>query len=327
MINAAIVGLGRWGQVLVESVQGRSDKIRFTAGVTRTPAKAADFGRKYGIPIGADFAACLRDRDIQAVVLATPHSQHAEQIVAAARAGKHVFCEKPFALSRRDAETALDAVAKAKVAVAIGHNRRFSPCIAALKRAIDGGEIGAPIQIEGNFSANLAPAAGAWRASRKESPAGGMTSLGIHTVDAFIHLFGRIAEIEARSKRIALPYDCDDSTMVLMEFANGRTGYLGTVAATASFHEVRAYGSKGWAAARDHDRYEIVFTDGKRDAKTWDGYSYPGMRTITDEIEAFGVAAAGGAPYPIPPEEILHGTAVLEAIIASAEARKPVKIA
>jgi predicted dehydrogenase len=327
MINAAIVGLGRWGQLLVESVQGKSDKIRFTAGVTRTPAKAAEFGQKHGIPIGTDLAACLRDRNVQAVVLATPHSQHAEQIVAVARAGKHVFCEKPFTLSRRDAEAALDAVSKAKVAVAIGHNRRFSPCNIELKRAVDAGELGTPIHIEGNFSANLAPAAGAWRASRNESPAGGMTSLGIHTVDAFVNLFGRIAQVEARSKRIALPYDCDDSTMVMVEFANGRTGYLGTVAATASLAEARVFGSKGWAAARDHDKYEINFVDGKRDVRTWEGYGYPGMRTITDEIEAFGVAAAGGKPFPIPPGEILHSTAVLEAIIASADTRKAVNVA
>jgi predicted dehydrogenase len=327
MIDAAIVGLGRWGQILVESVQARSGKIRFAAAVTRTPANAADFARKHGLPIGADYTAVLNDPRIQAVVLATPHSQHAEQIVAAARAGKHVFCEKPFALSRKDAETALAAVAKAKVAVGIGHNRRFAPNMAALKGAIDGGDLGTPIHIESNFSADLAGSAGAWRSSRAESPAGGMTSLGIHSLDAFVHLFGRIREVEARSKRLTLPFDCDDSTMVLVEFANGRTGYLGTVAATASFYETRAYGSKGWAAAREHDKYEIVRTDGKRDARTWDGYGYPGLKTIAAELEAFATAAGGGAPFPVPPDEILHVTAALEAIIASAETRRPVQVA
>src|SRR5690606_6355042 len=109
MINSAIVGLGRWGQGLVESVQGRSERIRFTRGVTRTPSKAEAFCAKNGIALGDDLAAALRDRKLDAVVLATPHTQHAEQIVAAARRRKHVFCEKPFTLTRKSAERALAA--------------------------------------------------------------------------------------------------------------------------------------------------------------------------------------------------------------------------
>jgi predicted dehydrogenase len=327
MINAAIVGLGRWGQLLVESVQGRSDKIRFNVGVTRTPAKAADFGKKHGIPIGGDYAAVLADKTIDAVVLATPHSQHAEQVIAAAGARKHVFCEKPFTLRRKDAETALAAAAKANVVVGIGHNRRFSPSHLELERTIAAGTLGKILHAEANFSAPMAGAGSNWRASRVESPAGGMTSLGIHYLDAFIHLFGKIAEVDVRSARLAMPYDIDDTTSMLIGFASGHTGYLATIAATASCTYVRAYGSKGWAEARDHDRFEIVMTDGKRDAKTWDGYAYPGVRTLAAELEAFATAVEGGAPYPVTPDEILHATVALEAIIASAEGRRPMKVA
>jgi predicted dehydrogenase len=114
---------------------------------------------------------------------------------------------------------------------------------------------------------------------------------------------------------------------MLMTFAGGNTGYLATIAATASCTYVRAFGAKGWAEARDHDRFEIVMADGKRDAKTWDGYAYPGAGTVAAELEAFAAAIGGGAPFPVTPEEILHGTAVLEAIIASTESRRPVKVA
>src|SRR5450631_2662810 len=103
MIRAAIVGLGIWGQNLVNSVQNKSNQIRFTAGATRTPAKAAEFAKKQGIAMADSYEHLLADPLVDAVVLATPHSQHCAQIVAAARAGKSVFTEKPFGLSKAEA--------------------------------------------------------------------------------------------------------------------------------------------------------------------------------------------------------------------------------
>src|SRR5258708_19934878 len=90
-VRAAIVGMGSWGENLVNSVQGKSDAIRFVAGATRTPARAEEFGRRHGISVQASFEAVLADPSIDAVVLATPHSIHTEQIVAAPRAGNHLF--------------------------------------------------------------------------------------------------------------------------------------------------------------------------------------------------------------------------------------------
>src|SRR5512146_1366298 len=99
MIRAAIVGMGLWGQNLVASVQGKSEFIRFVAGTTRTPAKAAEFAAKHGVRMAESYEQVLADREIDAVVLATPHSLHTAQIVAAAHAGKHVFVEKPLGLN------------------------------------------------------------------------------------------------------------------------------------------------------------------------------------------------------------------------------------
>src|SRR5215831_17621264 len=122
MLHAAIVGLGRWGQALVTAVQGKDAGITFTLGQTRSPAKAEEFCRSKGIRLVDDFDAVLADKTIGAVVLATPHSQHEDQIVRAARAGKHVFVEKPFALTRKSAIAALDAIAMAGVVCGIGYN-------------------------------------------------------------------------------------------------------------------------------------------------------------------------------------------------------------
>ena len=115
MIRAAIVGMGTWGQNLVSSVQGRSEVIRFVAGTTRTLAKAEGFASQQGIRLVESYGALLADPSIDAVVLATPHSLHAEQIAAAAASGKHVFCEKPLGLTRASCEQAVAACEKSHV--------------------------------------------------------------------------------------------------------------------------------------------------------------------------------------------------------------------
>ena len=317
MINAAIVGLGRWGQILVDSVQGTSDLIRFTRGVTRTPAKAAAFCDGHGIALGDDYEAALTDAEIDAIVLATPHTRHVDQIRAAAAAGKHVFCEKPFTLTAEDASAAIDTLAAANLKVGVGHNRRFSPNMRELKRVIEAGTLGDLVHIEGQFSANMAPAAGTWRDSRAESPAGGMTSLGIHLIDSYIYLMGRIADVQTLSKRVAIPYDIDDTTSVLMNFDAGPTGYLGTIAASASLWQVRVFGTQGWAEAVGHDRFECMMADGSTDRKEYPGYEYPGMATVKDELEAFARNVTGDAEPAVTPDEIVHGVAVMEAIFRS----------
>jgi predicted dehydrogenase len=211
MINAAIVGIGRWGQGLVGSVQGTSDQIRFTAGVTRTRSKAEDFCAANNIDLRGDYAQLLADDSIDAIVLATPHTQHEEQIIAAAGAGKHVFTEKPFTLSKASAERAVAAIREAGVTVALGHNRRFFKNTEAMKALVESGDLGTLLHIDGNQSSNMGMMAGAWRDSRSESPAGGMTSLGIHALDCMIHMGGRIAQIDTISTRRAIGYDIDES--------------------------------------------------------------------------------------------------------------------
>lgn len=319
MINAAIVGLGRWGRILVDSVQGDSELIRFGAGVTRTPAKAEEFCSGHGMTLGADYDAMLADPAIDAVVLATPHTEHFNQIMAAARAGKHVFCEKPFSMTRADAATALDALAAAGLKAGVGHNRRFAPNTKEIKRAIEAGELGEMVHIEGQFSASLGRAAGTWRDSREQSPAGAMTSLGIHLLDAYIHLFGRIARVETHSKRVAIPIDIDDSTSIFLEFENGQTGYLGTLAVSAQMWRVCAFGDKGWAEGRDHNLLEKSLLDGTHAREEYPGYDYPAAATVHDELEAFARDITGDAPPAIPPDQILHCIAAFEAILKSAD--------
>ena len=319
MINAAIVGIGRWGQYLVTSVHGSSEHIKFTAGVTRTKSKAEAFCSEQGIDLRDDYAELLNDPNIDAIVLATPHTQHKEQIVAAAKAGKHVFTEKPFTLDRPSAERAVAACKEAGVALALGHNRRFMENTVALKAMIEAGELGTLMHIDGNQSSDLNVAAGAWRDSREESPGGGMTSLGVHALDCIIHLAGKISAIDAYSTRRAIGFDIDDTTAALLRFENGMTGTLVTMASTAKIWHIRIAGSKGWAEMRDNKTLTVCKSDGSPEDIVFDDSPYPHMGSISGEIEEFALAAAGKASYRISPEEMVHNAEVLAGLITSAE--------
>ena len=107
MIRAAIVGLGRWGRNLVTAVRGHCDLIRFTTAQTRHPAPVAEFCREHDLHWVGDLETVLADPTLDAVVFATPHTTHAEQVLRAAAAGKSVFVEKPFTLSVADAVAAI----------------------------------------------------------------------------------------------------------------------------------------------------------------------------------------------------------------------------
>jgi predicted dehydrogenase len=141
MLKAALYGMGRWGNRLTESVQN-SSKIRIVKGVSRDPARHAEFSKKYGIPVISSYEEVLADPQIDAVVLATPHSKHHEQVIAAAKAGKHVFVEKPFTLTRATAEPAIAACRAAGVTLSVGFNRRHAPAFVEMLRRICAGEIG-----------------------------------------------------------------------------------------------------------------------------------------------------------------------------------------
>jgi len=315
LIKAAIIGLGRWGQILVDSVQGKSNAIKFTAGVTRTVSRAAEYAERQGIPLSDDYDAVLVDPAIDAIVLATPHSQHADQIAKAAAAGKHIFVEKPFTLTSVSAAESVAAAEKAGVVLALGHNRRFMPSRAELKSRIECGALGALLHVEGNFSGSggLKARTDNWRGNRVENPAGGMGAMGIHMVDLMIGLFGPIADVRCISRQRAVTADIDDTTSMLFTFESGMTGTLVTLGATVPTQRIQVFGSKGSAEIRQERYFEFRPVEGE--AETIDFGPFDKERA---ELEAFAAAVEDGVPYPLPASEAIHGIAVFEAIARSA---------
>ena len=233
MLKVACVGLGWWSDELAKAVDGRDNKLRIVGGAARTPAKRAAFVERLGVRPYDSYEAVLGDSEIEGVILTTPHSLHADHVIAAAKAGKHVFVEKPFTLTAASAATAAEVCRRAGVVLAVGHNRRFSPAAVELKRLVDAGILGTILHAEANFSApsalNYTPER--WRASGVESPAGGLAGLGIHMIDALIWLLGPMDRTICQARRLALTVDIDDTTSALIDFKAGYTGYLGTMCA------------------------------------------------------------------------------------------------
>jgi predicted dehydrogenase len=334
MLRAAIVGLGWWGRTLVTAVQGKSERIKFVAGATRSRTKAEDFCRENGIKLLDDYDQVLADPAIDAVVLATPHSQHGDQVRRAAAAGKHVFCEKPFTLTAADAGSAIAAAEKASIVLAVGFNRRFHPSMATLKRLVQDGKLGA---IECCISEHTAGAGasiqpGYWRADPSETPAGAMTGIGIHTVDTMIHLFGRVAEVHCITARRAAPH-VDDTTTVLVKFADGMSGMFFGSLTTVPNYRFAVYGSQGFAEIAKPTLEELRFAPtpdpklGHLAVVKPEFTHNPGFDTLIAELTAFADAVETKAPYPVPLGEVLHGVEVFEAIVNSAKSRKPVGLA
>lgn len=335
MIRAAIIGLGSWGQHLVRRLGPDSPDIRFTAAATRTPAKAAAFAEAHGLRMLPDYEAALADPEVDAVVLATPHTQHTAQIIAAAEAGKHVFTEKPLGVDAAAARRAAEACAAHGVTLGVGYNWRFQPALQHIRTLFEDGTLGRLLHIEGNFcgpSAYRFPK-GHWRHDREEGPAGGMTGRGVHVVDAMLSLAGPIEQVTAQSHRLVQDFGMDDTTSMLFRFQNGATGYLGTFIATAETWRLQVFGSHGWAEVGDVDHlhtWELRLCLLDREAITVKQkpqvIRFPQTSTERAELEHFARHAAARDPLALPGGDAVHNVAVLEAILASARSGAPVKV-
>ena len=323
MIDAALVGLGWWGRQHLDSVQGKSGRLRYLRAVTKEPDEAADLVARHGVTLSTEYEDVLADPAIRAVVLATPHSLHASQIARAAEMGKHVFCEKPFTLTKADAEAAIAACNRAGIVLGVGQNRRFWPSMVEIKRIVEAGEIGTVMHAEPNYSHDIlaeVPQTG-WRASAVEAPAAGMTGMGIHITDAYIDMIGPVADVHALCVDRVLGREAGDTISVLLRFAGGPTGYLAATFKTTFIWHFRVLGSEGIVESRGENDITVMPRKGAPRS-----YELPPVDSVRAEIEAFADAIEGKAPFPIPADQIIHNVAVLEAVFESVETGRTVTV-
>jgi predicted dehydrogenase len=329
-VRAAIIGLGRWGRSLVNAAHGKTDAIKFTAAYTRTRASAEEFCRERGIPMLARFEDALASPEIDAVVLATPHSQHAEQVIAAAVAGKHVHVQKPLTLDRPSAEAAVTAAKRSGVLLAVGFNRRFHPSIIETRKRIADGRIGEVMSIVARHTTSTAQfiPGDNWRAQPDEAPGGAITAVGVHSIDHMIEFAGRVRDVLCTTGRY-VPGPSDDTTSAVLRFESGATGLLFCSVATATDFSLTLYGSKGLAEISRPNLQRFRYVPISTVAPTGPVTAPPDevietpdfdqLDTLNAELVHFARCIETKAPYPIAIDQILHGMEVFDALVRSSK--------
>lgn len=326
MINAAIVGLGRWGRSLAASA-ARGGEIRFLVAATRAREKAADFCRANNIALLDGYEEILRRGDVEAVVLATPHSQHETQALAALAAGKHVFVEKPLTLDLKSARRVAEAARQADRVLAVGLNRRFHPSVCELRARLRDGRLGAIVAMVAQHTTSTAQFVPLdnWRAAPEEAPGGALTATGVHSLDHMIEFAGRVREVRCVTAR-HYPGRSDDTTTLMLQFEGGATGLLFCSVATATNYQFTLYGSDGLGEISRPDLSRLRFVPASMAAPTGPVQAPPdevlefaGFDTLGAELTAFARAIGERRPYPVPVADVLHGMAVFDAVVQSAQ--------
>ena len=318
-VRLGSIGLGWWGGVLAKgaSDSGLAEVVTCYA---RSPASREAFSSEYEC-VAVDSLDELLGYDIDGVLIATPHTTHAELAVAAASSGKHIFVDKPLTLTVKEADDVIAAAENAAVILQVGHNRRRQPANRAIRDWVSSGELGEVHHLLAVHSAPLFfnPNLSAWRQRAEESPAGGMTALGVHQVDTFQYLAGPIARVMALSRRLLPGKEVDDTTVISFEFESGALGQLATSQATGPTVDVEVHGTK--AIARNLGDGSVL-TIQRRGSWDTEVVETEQLDTIRDEMAEFARGIRGEARPETGGSESRSVVAVLEAIIASAnEAR------
>ncbi len=258
-IKVGIVGLGRWAKVLARAA-AKSSKLEVVSAYSRTEEKRQAFAREFGIAPAPDLAAMLADRAIGGVLLTVPNEQHLPLALEVAKAGKHVYTEKPIASTLEEGIEIAALEARYGVTVTVGHSARLMAGIRQIRAAIDAGELGRVAFMEANFSneraLELTPQT--WRWYKHRAPGGPLSQLAIHQFDVLHYLGGEIVEANSIASKLSpVGAEVDDQSMTLIRFADGKVGYVGACWTSPGVFAVRVFGSKGLM------HYEIDFG-------TWD---------------------------------------------------------
>ena len=283
-------------------------------GVDPAPGVARGLAARHGFKPSSDLAEALADPAVQALVLVTPHSLHRDQVVACALAGKHVFCEKPLALTKADAQIMIAACERAGVVLGVGHNRRWWPAIRELVRVIESGVLGQILHVEGHNSNENSNNAGGWRTLPSESPGGGMTGAGLHALDTLVGLAGPVRRVCGQFLERKPPPAPLDTVSVLIEFADGTSGLLATVRATPFYWRIHAFGTQGSAEVLGETEL-VLRMSGKAPRRL----ELDPVDSQLAELEAFADAIEARAAFPISAPQMLATVAAFEATIRSLE--------
>jgi predicted dehydrogenase len=258
-VKVGIVGLGRWAKVLTRAA-AKSDKLKIVAAFSRSQEKRESFEREMGVPAAPDLKTMLSSPETKGAILTVPNEQHLPVAREVARAGKHVYTEKPIASTLEEGLQIAALEKEHGITVTVGHSARLMAGVRKIREAIDSGELGRVAFLEANFSneraLELTP--NMWRWYKDRAPGGPLSQLAIHQFDLLHYLGGEIEEVGSMASKLSpVGAEVDDQSMTLLRFADDKVGYVGSCWTSPGVFAVRVFGSKGLM------HYEIDFG-------TWD---------------------------------------------------------
>jgi predicted dehydrogenase len=324
-VGLASIGLGWWGNALASGAAS-GGSARIVCCYARNAETRQVFADKHGCRAAENLDEIWADSEVEGVLIATPHAVRAELIDQAAAAGKHVFVEKPLALTGAEARRSAAATEGAGVTLQVGHNKRRQTANRRLHDMLGSGELGELQHIEANISVPVAfkPDLPDWRKNPEQIPAGGMTPLGVHHVDTIQYLGGPIRSVSAMSKRVYGKLAVDDVTAMLFELEAGPLAYLVTLLATAGVNTVAVYGTDAAAWSEEDGTRLFLQTRGEPSREE---FPVSPIDTVADELAEFARCIRSGEDPETGPEAAVHVVDVLEAIIESVESRRLVDVA
>jgi predicted dehydrogenase len=211
---------------------------------------AAAFAKQFGAKRWyLDWKKLLLDEEVDAVYIATPVHLHAEQVIAAAEAGKHVLCEKPMGMNVRECDQMIEACRANKVKLGVAYYRHFYPVVERIKAILKSGEIGAPVLAQINAFERFDPAAGdprSWLLKKELAGGGPMFDFGCHRIEVLTDVFGPITEVKAMNANVVFDREVEDTATALFRFESGACAVLSVSHAAAEPKDsLRIFGSLG----------------------------------------------------------------------------------
>ncbi len=233
-LGFGLVGCGAISETHAAAI-GLLDGCRVTAAASRDPAKAAAFTAKHGGAACRDLAELLTRSDVDAVVIGTPSGQHADQGLAAARAGRHVVVEKPIDVSLEAADRLIAGCRAAKVTLSVISQFRFLDVVRDARAALAAGRFGR-LTMGSAYVRWFRPQAyydsAAWRGTRALDGGGALINQSIHAIDQLLYCFGPVERVQAATATLAHAIEVEDVGVAALRFAHGGLGHVvGTTAA------------------------------------------------------------------------------------------------
>ncbi|HEV2685802.1 MAG TPA: Gfo/Idh/MocA family oxidoreductase [Actinomycetota bacterium] len=325
LLSVACIGMGWWSDVLADAMK-RSGKLRIAACYSRSEEKRERFAAKYACRAAPNYDAILSDDSIEAIVNTTPNNVHLETTRAAARAGKHVFLDKPIANTIADGRAIAAACREAGVVLAIGYQRRRESQFRWIRERIDAGAFGKLVNAEANISRDRLGKIdlASWRYTAEGMPGGVMLQIGIHYIDVLEYLIGPVKAVSGMLAQLVLPGDNPDVASLVMEHANGALSTVNASYASASeYYAMNVYGKEASAYYDFHQGLRFL----KRGAQSAEPVALPNIDALADELEEFARAVRGEGRPEMSGERATASLAVIRAGIQSAREGRRIAVA